>query len=174
MLLLPLLALSVKIPMTKLKRGFIPISLFLMFTFFSGILFRKGRVLFEIWGIIITEEGLKAGGHLSLRIFLFILGAKIITATTPAEDLIGAAVRLMGPLGKWKPVREFVATLSLTLRFIPVIYDEARSLFRDAAGSSSGRTVLGRVKLSASLLAPLFERSVKKARELTNIRNDDY
>jgi energy-coupling factor transporter transmembrane protein EcfT len=144
-----------------------------LFTFISNILLQKGQVVYEIWGIIVTEEGLRAGGHLALRLFMLILGAKIITATTSAEELVSAMIRLLGPPGKWKPVREFISTLSLTLSFLPIIYDEAQVLYRDTVRTSSKITLLDKIKLSASLLSPLFERSMKRARDLTDIRNSD-
>ncbi|MEK6528220.1 MAG: hypothetical protein AABZ36_04980, partial [Nitrospirota bacterium] len=40
---------AVRVPISILKRGIIPILLFLAFTFFSNILFQTGRVIYEFW-----------------------------------------------------------------------------------------------------------------------------
>lgn len=151
--------------MSVLKRGLIPITLFLAFTFFSNVLSQSGRVVYEIWGITVTEEGLRRGGHLTLRLFILILGAKALT-TTKAEDLVGAINVLLGPLGRWKPLREFMSTMSLTLCFLPIVYTEAQALYTEVVKDSPETTFLDKIKLSVSLLTLLFERSLKKAKDL--------
>jgi energy-coupling factor transport system permease protein len=117
----------------------------------------------------VTEEGIKKGGHLTIRILVLILGAKILTATTNPEDLVKAVHVILGPLGKWKPVRNLLATTTLTLRILPIIYSEAQLLYRENIQSSPDSTFAGKVRLSASLIIPLFEKSVKKAKEMSNI-----
>lgn len=106
------------------------------------------------------------GGHLTLRLFIMILGAKILTATTSTEELVKAMTGLLGPAAKLKPVREFMFTMSLTLRFLPIIYDEAQILYENTIKNSSDSTLLNKIRLSASLISPLFERSFKRAGEL--------
>ncbi len=155
-----------RVPVSALKRGLIPITLFLGFTFFSNILFQTGKVIYEIWGIAVTDEALKRGGHLTLRLFILIIGAKMLTATTTAEELVKAVSLLLGPIGRLRPVKEFIFTMSITLRFLPIIYDEAQMLYRQAIKNSQEATLGGKIKLSVSLLTPLFERSMKRARDL--------
>lgn len=167
-LLILVLIFIYRVPASGLTRGLIPITLFLAFTFFSNILFQTGRVVYEILGITITEEGLRNGGHLTLRLFILILGAKILTATATADDLIRAMTSLLGPLGRWRPLREFASTMSLTLRFLPIIYNEAQTFYKETIKNSPEKTFLDKIKLSASLLTPLFERSIKRARDLSD------
>lgn len=161
------------IPVSVLKRGLIPITLFLAFTFFSNILFQSGRVIYEMGGIAVTEEGLRRGGHLTLRLFILILGAKALTGTTKAEELIRAINVLLGPLGRWEPLREFMSTMVRALSFLPIIYDEAQTLYAEAVKNSPETTFLDKIKLSVSLLTPLFERSLKRAKDLS-VKNTDF
>jgi energy-coupling factor transport system permease protein len=165
-LLIVVLIPAFRVPVSALKRGLIPITLFLGFTFFSNVLFQTGKVIYEIWGIAVTDEALKRGGHLTLRLFILIIGAKMLTATTGAEELVKGTSTLLGPVGRWKPVREFIFTMSVTLRFLPIIYDEAQILYRQAIKNSPEPTIAGKIKLSVSLITPLFERSLKRARDL--------
>jgi energy-coupling factor transport system permease protein len=167
LLLVLVLIVALRVPGSILGRGLVPISFFVLFTFFSNVLFSYGRVVYEIWGLSFTEEGLRKGGHLSLRLLTLIFGAKVLTATTPADDLVGAMVQLLGPVGRLKPVREFIVTLSLTLRFLPIIYNEAQTLYRDTVRHTSEKGFMVKIRLTASLLSPLFERSLKKARDLS-------
>ena len=164
-LLLLVLIFTFRVPAAILIRGLIPITLFLVFTFLSNVLFQTGRVIYEFWGIVITEDGLVRGGHLTLRLFILIVGAKVLTATTKGEDLVEAMTLLLGPLGKLKPVREFIFTISITLRFLPIIYDEAQTLYRETMKDSPEATFIDKIKISVSLLTPLFERSIKRARD---------
>lgn len=160
------LSLSFRIPVSVLKRGMIPITLFLAFTFFSNIFFQTGKVIYEFWGIVITDDALRRGGHLALGLFILIIGAKLLTATTKAEDLVKAVSLLLGPIGRLRPVREFIFTMSITLRFLPIIYDEAQMLYRQAIKNSPEATLGGKIKLSVLLLTPLFERSMERAKDL--------
>lgn len=160
------LSLSFRIPVSVLKRGMIPITLFLAFTFFSNIFFQTGKVIYEFWGIVITDDALRRGGHLALGLFILIIGAKLLTATTKAEDLVKAVSLLLGPIGRLRPVREFIFTMSITLRFLPIIYDEAQMLYRQAIKNSPEATLGGKIKLSVLLLTPLFEKSMKRAKDL--------
>ncbi|MEE8328624.1 MAG: energy-coupling factor transporter transmembrane component T [Thermodesulfovibrionia bacterium] len=165
-LLILVLVFTIRVPASVLTKGLIPIIMFLVFTFLSNVMFQSGRVIYEIWGVEVTEEGLSRGGHLTFRLFILIMGAKILTATTPAEDLVEAMTRLLGPVGRWRPVREFILTMSLALRFLPIIYDEAQILYRENVKNSSETTLMGKIKLFSSLLAPLFEKSKKRAEDL--------
>ena len=160
------LILTFRIPASVLKRGIVPIALFLTFTFFCNIFFQTGKVIYEFWGIVITDDALRRGGHLTLRLFILIIGAKLLTAMTTADELVKAVSLLLGPIGRLRPVREFIFTMSITLRFLPIIYDEAQMLYRQAIKNSPEATLAGKIKLSVLLLTPLFERSMKRAKDL--------
>jgi energy-coupling factor transport system permease protein len=159
------MASSFRVPLSSLKRGLFPITVFLLFTFISNALFQEGRVLYEIFGLDITEEGLRRGGWLALRLFILIMGAKVLTASTSSEDLINAMSGLLGPVGRIKFVREVVYSMSLTLRLLPVIYNEAIALFKNKR-STAGSGLSGRIRISVELLTTLFERSLVKAKEM--------
>lgn len=165
-LLVLTLIFAVRVPISRLKRGIIPISLFLAFTFFSNLLFETGRVIYEFWGIAVTEEALARSSHLTLRLFMLIMGAKILTAATSAGDLVRAVTLLLGPIGRWKPVKDLISTMSLTLSFLPIIYDEAQNLYKEALKNSPEAALTDKIRLSALLITPLFERSMKRAKDL--------
>lgn len=159
---------AARVPLARLKRGLIPMLLFLLFTFVSNVFFYAGEVVHNIFGLAITDKGLREGGHLTLRLFILIIGAKVLTATTKAEDLVGGMSGLLGPIGRLGPVREFILTMTLTLRFLPIIYNEAFTLYREMIKESRGARLADRIRLSVALLTPLFERSLKKAKELAD------
>ena len=162
---------AIRLPFSTLKRGLIPIMLFLTFTFISNVFYQTGNVLYEVSGFSITDEGLRSGSLLTLKLFILILGAKALTATTKAEDLVNGMSELLGPIGKTGFVKELLFTMSLTLRLLPIVYDEALELYKDVK-NSEGASIAGKIRLSVSLLTPLFERSLKKAREMSDTEKD--
>jgi energy-coupling factor transport system permease protein len=167
LLLCGVAVLALRIPVSSLRRGLLPAGIFLIFTFISNVLFQEGEKLYEVLGLAVTGEGLIRGGQLTLRLLVLILGAKVLTATTRPEDLIAGMGRLLGPAGRIVFVKELVFTMSLTLRLLPIIYDEALDLYKDVK-SSEGTNLAGKVKLAVSLLTPLFERSLEKARKMAD------
>lgn len=170
-LLCIVIAIASKAPFSVLKRGIIPISLFLTFTFISNMLFQEGQTLYDIFGLTVTREGLRRGGLLTLRLVILILGAKVLTATTKAEELVSGMKGLLGPVGKVAYVRELIYTMSLTLRLLPIVYNEAMDLYRDVK-NSDGSGLTGKIKLAAALLTPLFERSLEKAKEISAMEEE--
>lgn len=167
-IILVVLASAVRVPISSLKRGILPITVFLFFTFISNILFQEGNVLYEVLGLDITDEGLRRGGRLTLRLFILIAGAKVLTASTRAEDLITGMSGLLGPIGRIGFVQELVYIMSLTLRLLPVIYSEAIDIYKNMR-NSAGSGVADKIKLSVELLTTLFERSLVKAKNMTDI-----
>ncbi|MDP1759792.1 MAG: CbiQ family ECF transporter T component, partial [Thermodesulfovibrionales bacterium] len=83
-----ILLLLIRIPFASLKSGWLPISFFLAFTFLSNVFFSHGKILYSIGAIVITEEGLRLATVRTLRIFFMVVGAKILTATTPLDVMV--------------------------------------------------------------------------------------
>ena len=106
------------------------------------------------------------GGELTLRLFILILGAKILTATTGAEELVAGMQGLLGPVGRLAYVKELINTMSLTLRILPIVYDEAMESYRNIK-NSDGKGLKDRMNLAVLLLTTLFERSLQKAEEMS-------
>jgi len=155
-----------RVPFSQLRRGMIPIIIFIIFTFLSNVFFQRGNVIIEILGVPFTREGLERGGELTLRLAILIIGAKVLTATTKADELVRGMRGLLGPLGRISFINELIFTMSLTLRLLPIVYDEAIELYRDVRHSEE-TTLMGKIRLAVSLIATLFERSMKRAREMS-------
>ena len=166
-LLCLVMAFAVRVPFPMLKRGLLPIMFFLTFTFVSNVFYQSGKVSFEIFGLPVTDEGLVRGAGLTLRLFIMILGAKVLTATTKADDLVAGMGKILGPVGRLGYVKELMYTMSLTLRLLPIIYNEALKLYRDLK-NSQGTGLTGKIRLAVTLLTPLFQRSLEKAEEISN------
>ena len=88
----------------SLKNVFIsikPIIWIILFTFILHLFTTQGKVIFEIWKLSITWEGLANGSFVCLRLLLLMFGASLLTFTTPPlvlsdalEDLIEAIKKI--------------------------------------------------------------------------------
>jgi len=163
--LLILLALSIlllQIPLKSLKRGWIPISLFLLFTFVSNVLFQHGKILYSAGPVIITDEGLHISSIRTMRVFFMIAGAKLLVATTQIELLVGAFGKLLKPLERLGiPVVEFFSTMGLTMKSLPRLKDQVAEMYREKINEGNITGFWSRVRIVSMLLLPLFVKSVQ-------------
>ncbi len=151
-----------RIPFKSLKSGWIPISLFLLFTFISNILFQHGRILYNAGPLFITEEGFNIAVIRTMRVFFMIAGAKIITATTQIESLIGAFGKLLKPLEHLGiPVVEFFSTMGLTMKSLPKLKDQIATNYREKVKEGNIKGFWNRAKVVSMFLVPLMIKSIQ-------------
>jgi energy-coupling factor transport system permease protein len=151
-----------RIPFRLLKSGWIPISIFLLFTFFSNVFNQQGRILYTAGSVLITQEGLQLAGIRTVRILLMICGVKFLMATTSTDTIIHAMARLLGPIEKaGVPVRDFFHTMGLTLKCFPILQDSITAQFRKKSTGDNSGTMWNKARKLAMLLLPLFVESIR-------------
>ena len=151
-----------RIPFKSLKSGWIPISLFLLFTFISNILFQHGRILYSAGPLFITEEGLNIAVIRTMRVFFMIAGARIITATTQIESLIGAFGKILKPLERLGiPVVEFFSTMGLAMKSLPKLKDQIAANYREKVKEGNIKGFWNRAKVVSIFLVPLMIKSIQ-------------
>jgi energy-coupling factor transport system permease protein len=151
-----------KIPVKILKKGWIPISIFLTFTFFSNLLFRHGKVLYTAGPLLVTAEGLTDASIKTMRILFMIAGAKLLTGTTSVESLTRAFGRVLKPLQHVGiPVNEFVSTMGLTLKSIPVLKEQFLTMYREKMQQGTIHGFVNRARIVSAFLLPLFVKSIQ-------------
>ena len=162
------------IPMKILKKGWIPICLFLTFTFFSNLLFRHGKVLCTAGPFIITSEGLTDASVKTIRILFMIAGAKLMTGTTSVESLARAFGRLLKPLQHAGiPVNEFISTMGLTLKSLPVIREQFLTMYRVRMQQGTIRGFRNRARVVSAFLMPLFVKSIQTPEQFFEKKKKD-
>ncbi len=157
---------AVRVPLSSLKRGMVPIAIFLTFTFISNVMLQEGKEMYRVLGLTVTYEGLVLGGQLTLRLIILIIGAKILTATTRAEELVEGIGELLGPIGRLTYTKELLYTMALTLRILPIVYDEAVESYKSIKNSDK-TGFSGKIRLAAELLSTMLDRSLQKAKEMS-------
>lgn len=84
------------------------------------------------WSIFrVTRRSLDLAIRLSTLVFTFLASTHVYLLTTAPEEITTSLERLMRPLRRFQiPVSEIVLTLTLALRFIPLVLEEIQNLVR--------------------------------------------
>ncbi|MEH2246754.1 energy-coupling factor transporter transmembrane component T family protein [Nostoc sp.] len=91
----------------------------------------KYYVLFHKGPVKVTRYSLSLAVRLSTLIFTVIYSTNLYLLTTAPEEITSGIESLMQPLRRFKlPVTEITLTLTLSLRFIPLVLEEVQNLFR--------------------------------------------
>lgn len=160
---------SARTPVRSLLRGLAPLAWVIPFTVIANALAPGAGELVVGW-VSFSFEGLMRGLFLASRIVLLIVGTSVVTLTTSPVALSDAAASLMRPLRHLRvPVDDIAMMLSIALRFIPVIAEEADKIVtaqtaRGARFAEGGP--IARAKAWGPVLVPLFVRMFRRAEDL--------
>ena len=162
LILIALSILLLRIPLASLKRGWLPISLFLAFTFMSNVFFSHGKILYNLGPIVITAEGMHIATLRTLRIFFMVAGAKILTASTPLDVLVAGLGNILKPLEKTGlPLNDFFETMGLTLKCFPKLKDYLAENYRNHKNKEENSGFLGNARVISLFLLPMFAQSIQ-------------
>ncbi|MBO5489282.1 MAG: energy-coupling factor transporter transmembrane protein EcfT [Eubacterium sp.] len=159
-----------KVPFSYMVKGLRPILILLVFTAVFNMFGVNGTVIFEYKFIVITAEGVRKALFLSMRLIYLIFGSSLLTYTTTPNQLTDGIESILSPLKKFKvPVHDFAMMMSLALRFIPILMEEANRIIN--AQSSRGAdfeegNIFHRIKMMVSILVPLLVSATSRANDL--------
>jgi len=123
----------------------------------------------SLWGISISWHGVIDGALYTARLVLIILGAAILTLTTPPNDFADSLERLLAPLNRLRvPVHELAFVMTLALRFVPTIAQEAVRIQRAqvSRGAPERGSLIQQVRQLVPMIVPLFVATFHRADEL--------
>ncbi len=154
--------LLLRIPFKTIKAGWIPISIFLSYTFISNAVGRSGKIMFS-WGpVTLTDEGINIAAVRTLRVLFMVAGAKIMMASAKSEETIAGLGRLLRPLEKMGlPVKDFFETMGLTVKCFPVLKDMALDTYRENMKTADAKGFWGRARVISAFLLPMFVKSLQ-------------
>ena len=152
-------------------QGLRPLAWVIVFTVVFQVLFSSGGKLYWHWGIMsITHDGLANSLIIFYRFMVIITSSTVLTATTPTLRIADGLDWFMRPLKFLKvPVNQITLMLSIALRFIPTIMDEAGKITnaqRSRGMNFHQGNLVKRVKHLVPVLIPLFVNSFKRAEDL--------
>ncbi|MDD3278878.1 MAG: energy-coupling factor transporter transmembrane component T [Lachnospiraceae bacterium] len=159
-----------KVPFRFMVKGLKAIMFLLFITMFFNAIFTPGEVLFHIWIIKVTKEGLILAGRMGIRLVFLIMGSSVMTLTTTPNQLTDALESLLKPLNKIHvPVHEISMMMSIALRFIPILLEETDKIMKAqiarGADFETGN-LIKKVKNMVPLLVPLFISAFRRANDL--------
>ena len=118
-------------------------------------------VLIEQGPLRVTQRSVELGIRLSTLLFTLIYGTNLFLLTTAAEEVTVALEVLMRPLRSLKvPVTEIALTVTLALRFIPLVLEETQNLIRSVQTRAMDWKKLG-LRGSAQVWLAVTERLLK-------------
>lgn len=160
-----------KIPMTYFLKGIRPMIWLITFTAALQIFFTPAAApLFSFGLISVSEAGIARGVLIFMRFVLIIVISTLLTLTTEALEIADAIEFYLQPLNKLNfPVAETTMMLSISLRFVPTMVDEADVIMnaqRSRGVSFDEGTIVERIKSFIPVLIPLFISSYDRAPQL--------
>lgn len=142
----------------------------IIITFLLKALLTPGDTIFAAGLFIITEQGLAEGLELLTRLLVVISAGIILTATTSSLSLAAGMEVIFKPLGRVGiPVHEIVMAITIAVRFVPVILEEARAIMNAQASRGAGFYGPGLTKRAGamvSLVVPLLTGAFRRSEEL--------
>ncbi|HNY90493.1 MAG TPA: energy-coupling factor transporter transmembrane component T [bacterium] len=160
-----------RIPYALVLKNLRPFLWLFALTWIIHLVWSSGRVLWVVPGtsITLTREGALLGGIYAVRLALLILYAALLTLCTSPIELTDALERVSRPLKRLGvPTHELSLMLTLSLRFIPTLLEEAQRI-RNAQLSRGARftgSLRHRVRGLLPLMVPLFVSAFRRADEL--------
>lgn len=159
-----------KVPFKYMMRGMKSIIFLLLIAVVFNLFFTPGEVLFTVWKIQITKEGLRLATFMAVRLIFLIMGSSVMTLTTTPNNLTDGLEKLLNPLKIFKvPVHEIAMMMSIALRFIPILLEETDKIMKAqiarGADFESGN-LIKKAKSLVPLLVPLFISAFRRANDL--------
>lgn len=152
-------------------RGIRPLAWIILLTVAFQVLFSTGGPVYWQWGFIsVTRDGLLNSLIIFFRFMVIITASTVLTATTPTLRIADALTWFMQPLRVIKvPVNQITLMISIALRFIPTIMNEAVKIAnaqRSRGMNLDEGNIVKRLMRMIPILIPLFVDSFKRAEEL--------
>lgn len=158
------------VPFKFISKGLKPIMILIIFTMLVNMFATPGVVIFSIWRLKMTKEGVIRAIFMAIRLVLLIFGSSLLTLTTKPIQLTDGLERLLSPLRViGLPAHELAMMMTIALRFIPTLLDETDKIMKAqtsrGADFESGN-LIERAKGLIPLLVPLFVSAFRIAGDL--------
>lgn len=152
-------------------QGLKPMLLIILFTVFFQLIFTQGGKVYFQWAFLsITSAGIESAVFIFFRLFLIIMISTLLTLSTSPLELTDGIEHLLRPLTRLGfPSHEVALMLSIALRYVPTLLDEAQSIMnaqRSRGVDFNEGNIMQRMKAVIPILVPLFVSAFNRAEEL--------
>jgi energy-coupling factor transporter transmembrane protein EcfT len=149
-----------------------PVAVFMAMIFLVHLFFTEGRPILTLTPlpVRITQEGLARGIYVTWQFAGLVLGAAVLTMTTPPSDLVAGIERLLRPLSRVGiPSQDLAVMIAMALRFMPMLleeYDRLRTAQMARGADFTTGSLALRTRAVAALAVPLLLSAFRRADEL--------
>lgn len=159
-----------KLPFRYVVKGLRPLLWIIAFTLLLHLFMTEGKVVMTVGPLKITQEGIRQGIFMSLRIVFLVLTTSLLTLTTSPIALTDGIERMLNPFRKvGVPAHELAMMMTIALRFIPTLLEETEKIMKAqmarGADFESGN-IIQRAKSLIPILVPLFVSAFRRADDL--------
>lgn len=150
------------LPLKKVMSGFLPITVFLVFTFAGNLFFHSGRIIYSNSFLSLTDDGLRLAGVRTLRVFSMLYGAKILTGLMSVDEMVRSFEDMLRPLERvGVPVKDFFSIMAMTLKSFPVLMEHLGKTYKEDLRNNDVRGFRKRMRHMASFMMPVFVKSIR-------------
>lgn len=158
------------VPVKMVAKAVKPLWLILVFTLLIHVLTTQGTPIVSFGWFSISEEGVRNGILMTLRLVYLIAFSSLLTYTTSPIVLTDGIEALLTP---WKrigvPAHELAMMMIIALRFIPTLLEETDRIMKAQSSRGADFTtgnLWQRAKSMVPLLVPLFISAFRRADDL--------
>lgn len=158
------------LPLSLVWKAVKPLWIIIVFTMVIHVFTTPGMLVWQ-WGWLhVTEEGLRQGAMMTMRLVYLISFSALLTYTTSPIVLTDGIEQLLNPFrGIGVPAHELAMMMTIALRFIPTLLQETERIMKAqkarGADFESGN-LIRRGKALVPLMVPLFVSAFRRADEL--------
>ena len=163
-----------RVPVGQFFKSVKGILFLVLFTVALNLFFYGGEynvIYFQLGNfLMVTDASLSFALFMALRLTILVMGSSVLTLTTTPVELTDGIESLLYPLKLIKfPVHELALIMSIALRFIPTLADEADRIIcaqKARGGDFESGNLVARAKAMIPVLIPLLVSSFRRAEEL--------
>lgn len=159
-----------RINLYTIYQGLKPFFIIIGLTVLLQIFLITGQPLVNLKIVTISREGVMYGLALGFKLILALIVTTLLTLTTEPLALTDGLEKAFHPLKKLKvPVSELALMITITVRFIPTLLEEAQMIMKAQAARGvefASGSLPKRAKNIAGILVPLIVGSFRRADEL--------
>lgn len=158
------------VPCRLIVKAVKPLWVILVFTLVIHLLTTPGTEIFRLGPVKITEEGVRNGVFMTLRLVFLIAFSSLLTYTTSPIVLTDGIEALLMPFRRFGvPAHELAMMMTIALRFIPTLLEETDRIMKAQSSRGADFTagnIWQKAKSMVPLLVPLFISAFRRADDL--------
>ncbi len=159
-----------KVPFLYMARQLKVVIVVLIIASVFNLFLTDGEALVQLGRFSITKEGIWQAFFIAVRLIMLVMGTSLLTFTSTPNELTDGMETGLRFLKKIRvPVHEVAMMMSIALRFIPILVEEADKIMKaqKARGADfETGNIFRKAKNLIPLLVPLFVASFRRADDL--------